>query len=424
MTIYLGLGTNLGDRRDNLTRAIDRLAALGVRPLRVSPVVETAALLPKASPDDWNRPYLNLVLECATELSPQNLLGLCKGVEAELGREPDGPRWSPRPIDIDILLYEDEIIDAAALRVPHPRMHERDFVLAPLVALNPELEIPGRGETVLMRARELGRHIPLWMGIVNVTPDSFSDGGRFLAWPAVEAHIDAMYGAGAHIIDLGAESTRPGARPLTAAEELARLEPILERLMSKYRDQLLKPRLSIDTYHVAVARRALELGVDIINDVSGLTDPAMIELAASSEAEWIAMHQLGLPADPTCTLSRDVPASTQVERWLDAQLEAWQRAGIGRKQLLFDPGIGFGKTPLQSLELLHDASRFQRHGIRSLIGHSRKSFIGRFDAAAPLDRDLATIGVSLYLIERGVDVLRVHNVPAHLAAYKAWAHVR
>ena len=424
MTIYLGLGANLGDRRNNLTRAIDCLAARGVAPLRVSPVVESAALVPEASPDDWNLPYLNLVLECETGLSPRDLLTVCKRIEAELGRI-HSERWSPRPIDIDILLYHDEIVDAAGLTIPHPDMQLRNFVLVPLAALDPELTIPGRGrETVLAHSQKLEQRIPLWMGIVNLTPDSFSDGGQLTDTPSIEAHVDAMLDAGAHSIDLGAESTRPGAQPLTATQELARLEPTLECLAAKYRNQWLRPRLSVDTYHPEVARRALELGVDIINDVSGLGTPEMLDLAESSKAEWIAMHQLGLPADPTRTLPKNEAPGDQLERWLEARLKLWERAGIERRRIIFDPGIGFGKTARQSLELLRHPERFARFGLRQLIGHSRKSFIGSFHDAAPMERDLATLGLSLHLIERGVDILRVHNVAAHTTAYRAWVQAR
>jgi dihydropteroate synthase len=150
----------------------------------------------------------------------------------------------------------------------------------------------------------------------------------------------------------------------------------------------------------------------------------MIELAAGSDAEIVAMHSLGLPADAAATLPRDGSAVDQVERWLDARLDAWRAAGLRTERIVFDPGIGFGKNPLQSLELMRGLERFGGKGLRLLVGHSRKSFMKPFAGAANDERDLVTIGASMALIERGVDILRVHDVPGHAAAYRGWAHIR
>jgi dihydropteroate synthase len=306
--------------------------------------------------------------------------------------------------------------------VPHPGITERAFVLTPLAALAPLLTIPGRGpKTVLEWSREPGRHIPLWMGIVNVTPDSFSDGGRFESWPAVDAHVAALVSAGAAYVDVGAESTRPGAAPLDADAEWARLELVLAPLIGKYSTSTLRPLVSVDTYHPSTARRALALGVDAINDVGGLTSPEMIELAGGSRADWIAMHNLGLPADRTRTLPVDRDPVAEVGRWLEQRLDEWQRAGLDLGRIVFDPGIGFGKNPLQSLRLLRGIERFERYGTRILVGHSRKSFMQGLTTDAA-DRDLFTIGTSLRLCAQSVEILRVHDVAAHAAAYRGWAH--
>jgi 2-amino-4-hydroxy-6-hydroxymethyldihydropteridine diphosphokinase/dihydropteroate synthase len=424
MDIFLGLVSNLGDRRDNLARALERLSAYGVRVARVSPVVESPAMLPDDAPADWNRPFLNLAAHCRTEAAPLEVLDGLKSIERELGRVDRG-RWAPRPLDVDLLLYGRETLTSERLRVPHPGIAERAFVLTPLAALEPRLTIPGLGpRTVLEHARAGRHHLPVWMGIVNVTPDSFSDGGELANASAVEARGAALVAAGAELIDVGAESTRPGATPLTADEEWTRLEPALGPLVDRYRNELLRPRFSIDTYHVETARRALTLGVDVINDVSGLTTPAMLELAATSGAEFVAMHNLGLPADKARTLPADQDPTAAVERWLEQRLGEWEHAGLDLGRIVFDPGIGFGKNALQSLRLLRNAERFHRFGLRLLVGHSRKSFMHQVAAADRLDRDLFTIGVSLRLCRAGVDVLRVHNVAAHAAAYRGWAHAQ
>jgi 2-amino-4-hydroxy-6-hydroxymethyldihydropteridine diphosphokinase/dihydropteroate synthase len=424
MHIYLGLGSNLGDRRANLARALAALGPRGVRVVRVSPLVESPAMLPADAPADWNQPFLNLAAECATAASPHEVLDLLQAIENELGRGTHA-RWAPRTIDLDILLWGQELVATDRLRVPHLGITERAFVLSPLSALAPRLMVPGRGrKTLLEWSRESERHIPLWMGIVNVTPDSFSDGGELVSWESVAAHVDALVAAGAELIDVGAESTRPGATPLRHDEEWARLEPILGRLVDKFGGALLRPQLSVDTYHPDTARRALALGVDVINDVSGLTSPAMLELAATSAKDWVAMHNLGVPADRSKTLPPDQGAGEAVERWLEQRLGEWQRAGLDLSRVVFDPGIGFGKNPLQSLELLRDMRRFQRYGLRCLVGHSRKSFMHGFAGQDRENRDLFTLGASLNLCAQQVDILRVHNVAAHVVAYRGWAHLR
>ncbi|HUF72766.1 MAG TPA: dihydropteroate synthase [Gammaproteobacteria bacterium] len=423
MAIYLGLGSNRGDRRENLRLALTRLESESVDVVRVSPVVESPALLPPDAAPDWNSPYLNLVAECRSSLSPDALLDALKQIERSLGRT-DVRRWAPRPIDIDILLFDDALIADEKLTIPHAALSRRPFVLTPLSALAPGLTIAGTGRTALELNAELNLRIPLWMGIINLTPDSFSDGGAHQTWPDVEALVDEMTAAGAHILDFGAESTRPGATALTAAEEWSRLEPTLSAVIDKYRGDALGPKISVDTYHAGVAAKAIALGVDIINDVGGLQQPDMIELAAGSEIEIVAMHNLGLPADPDVTLPTDSSAVDQIEDWLDARLDAWRRAGLRTDRIVFDPGIGFGKNPLQSLELLRGIDRLNDRGLRLLVGHSRKSFMKRFAGAANDERDLVTIGASMALIERGVDILRVHDVPGHAAAYRGWAHMR
>ena len=381
-------------------------------------------MLPDDAPADWNRPFLNLAAHCRTEAAPLEVLDGLKAIERELGREDRG-RWAPRSIDLDLLLYGRETLSGERLRVPHPGIASRAFVLTPLAALEPRMTIPGLGpRTVLEHALEGRHHLPVWMGIVNLTPDSFSDGGELEDVGAIEARVAELVTAGAQLIDFGAESTRPGATLLTADEEWARLEPALGRLVDRYRSEVLRPRLSVDTYHAETARRALVLGVDVVNDVSGLSTSAMLELAATSGADFVAMHNLGLPADKARTLPADQDPTAAVERWLEERLEAWERAGLDLSRIVFDPGIGFGKNALQSLQLLRNVERLHRFGLRLLVGHSRKSFMHQAAAADRLDRDLFTVGVSLRLCSAGVDILRVHNIAAHTATYRGWSHVQ
>ena len=424
MRTYLGLGSNLGDRYANLARAIELLAQRPLRVERVSPVVESPALLPHDALPEWNRPYLNLAVTCETEASPPALREWCKEIEQALGRTP-GPRWSPRPMDIDILLWGNEHWIDESLTIPHPALRERNFVLTPMVALEPRLVPPGAdGENLLECSRRLADPIPLWMGIVNVTPDSFSDGGRFTDWPTVEPLVVEMLDAGVHVIDVGGESTRPGARPLQHDEEWSRVGTVLEHLLELRAGSELGPCISIDTYHADTARRALDLGVDMVNDVSGLASPAMIDLAGETSADWVAMHQLSLPVDPRRTLPADRDPFAAVERWLLESLERWDKAGLDLNRIIFDPGIGFGKTAHQSWELLRRAGELRRHGLRVLVGHSRKSFFRPYFGNDMQARERATVGVSLDLCAQGVDIIRVHDVPLNMGAYRGWSLAR
>ena len=423
MRVYLGLGSNLGDRREHLSRAIDALEADGATVARVSPAVESPALLPDSAPSEWNLPYLNLVLECTVRCTPEQLRTRIDEIQRAFGRHGTS-RWSPRPIDIDILLWGRERIETERLTIPHRDMTCRSFVLAPLAALAPRLTVPGRDErTVLDWSMALDQHIPLWMGIVNVTPDSFSDGGRFVDRDRVEPHVAAMVEAGVHILDVGGESTRPGATPVDPATEWSRVGPVLGRLIERSAGRRLRPLLSLDTRHPEVAEKGLALGVDIINDVGGLTSPAMVALARDSGRDWVAMHHVTVPADPEVTLPVDRDPYDAVEQWLRRRMDAWDAQGIDLGRIIFDPGIGFGKNRLQSLRLLRRAGEFRRHGLRVLVGHSRKSFMRSFSGKDEADDDLATLGASLHLSAQGVDIIRVHNVPLHATAWRGWSHL-
>ncbi len=419
MSTFLGLGSNLGDRRATLERAVRELDARDIRVRGVSPVVESPALLPAGAKPDWNRPFLNLVVEAETALGPAALLEEVKRVEAALGREP-AERWAPRVVDVDILLYGGERIETERLTIPHARAAS-----CWRRALAPGLRVPGTGNSVLELAHAREDRIPLWMGVVNLTPDSFSDGGRHVSPAALAALLEEMDSSGVHVVDLGAESTRPGATPLDAETEWTRLEPALAAVLERYAQRRLRPLVSVDTYHASVAARAIERGADMINDVSGLTSDAMLELAAAHpHIDFVAMHNLSIPADRATTIPPDADAIAELNAWLAAQRRRWERAGVDGSRLIFDPGIGFGKNPLQSLEILRRIGELDVAGLRLLVGHSRKSFMGAFSSTGAAERDQVTVGASLQLAARGVDMLRVHNVPAHVTAYRGWAHLR
>lgn len=252
---------------------------------------------------------------------------------------------------------------------------------------------------------ELGART-LVMGVLNVTPDSFSDGGEFQTPERAVDHASRMLAHGADLIDVGGESTRPGAEPVDEAEEIARVDPAISAILRAAPDAM----VSIDTSKAAVARHALQLGAGMVNDISGLGfDPRMAEVCAEHDAWVVIMHIRGVPR----TMQRDVEYSDVVDdvsAYFEERLELAARSGIRRDKILLDPGIGFGKTLEHNLELLHRLAEFRRHGCPLLVGTSRKSFIGALTGRPASERAWGTAASVALAIANGADVVRVHDV--------------
>ncbi len=262
------------------------------------------------------------------------------------------------------------------------------------------------------RSLELGGRAVI-MGIVNVTPDSFSDGGRFLDSSAALEQGLRLIEEGAGIVDVGGQSTRPGSAEVTVEEELRRVIPVIEGLRARS-----GAAISVDTYRAEVARAALEAGADIVNDISAFRfDGAMLPLLAETGAPAVAMHILGTPRnmqdDPRYD---DVVA--EVLAYLGESLERAERAGISRERVAVDPGIGFGKTVEHNLLLLRSLVRFRELGSPVLLGASRKSFIGKVLGLEVGDRLEGTLAVSALAAAAGADIIRVHDAGANLRAVR------
>jgi dihydropteroate synthase len=246
------------------------------------------------------------------------------------------------------------------------------------------------------------------MGIVNVTPDSFSDGGQFLNHEAAVAHAVRLVAEGADILDLGGESTRPYSRPVPVEEELRRVVPVIAEV-HRIRPGIV---LSIDTSKAAVAAAAIAAGAEIINDVTGLAgDPAMMTIATSSGVGVCAMHMRGTPQT-----MQDEPiygdVVGEVHQYLRQRREELLGAGIDRERICLDPGIGFGKTHQHNITLMANCWQFHDLGCPLLVGHSRKGFIGKLIGDKQADRTAGTIGGALALARQGVQIMRVHDIAA------------
>ncbi|MEZ4859710.1 MAG: dihydropteroate synthase [Caldilineaceae bacterium] len=439
-TVYLALGSNVGDRARQLHTAL--------RLLRELATVEATSFLyetPPAYVTD-QPPFLNAACRVTTDLTPHALLAALKGIEETMGRVKT-IRFGPRNIDLDIIFYGDSQIASAELTIPHPRLAERAFVLEPLCDLAPDLRDPVSGQTIrhlLAQLHEppLPKVMPLtcqgqprlwqWgaqtriVGIINLTPDSFtgdglwqSDGG---ATPQVIARAVALaerlVAEGADCIDIGGQSTRPGHQVIPVEEEIARTAPVVNAVA-----QAVNVPVSIDTFRAPVAAASLAAGATLINDIWGLAfDPRIGRIAAEEGCALVVMHNRTHNDDPAYQqhLSAERPAATytdiiqDIATELQTQLATAQQLGLPRWLLITDPGIGFGKSTEQHLALLRRLNELKAMlGYPLLIGASRKGFIGKLlGDLPPAARDEGTLALGVLALERGADLLRVHNVQA------------
>jgi dihydropteroate synthase/2-amino-4-hydroxy-6-hydroxymethyldihydropteridine diphosphokinase len=430
--IILSLGSNIGHRLDNMQRAVDALGSI-MAVEALSSVYET---VPWGLTDQPK--FLNSCLRGKTRFEPRVLIKKLKEIETVIGREP-GERWGPRLIDIDILYFGNQVVDDDDLKIPHPQIAERAFVLAPLANVASEYQDPRSGKSVgemlatvdqsgvirqddaqgtLKRPTAFAWGVKTYvMGILNITPDSFSGDGLLGSddWINEAVSKALLFAeAGADILDIGGESTRPGSQPISPQQELERLLPVINAVR-KVSDL----PLSVDTYRSEVAATALQNGADWINDVWGLRmDEELANVAAEMDCPIVLMHNRSKPKNVSQEaklggryvgmvyddLIADV--STELSKSVDIATEA----GIERKRIILDPGIGFGKTVSQNLQLLNELDQLKTLGFPILVGTSRKSFIGYTLGLPPEDRVDGTAATVAIAIDRGADIVRVHDV--------------
>ncbi|KAK9843394.1 hypothetical protein WJX81_000282 [Elliptochloris bilobata] len=421
--VAIAMGANVGDRVANLCEALRLLPQHGIKVLEVSRLYESAPAYVTEQPA-----FLNAALLALTPLEPLKLLAALKVIERALGRTEGGQRFGPRQLDLDIVFYEGmRYTNDGGLEIPHPRWRERPFVMAPLADLaggdagpaHQVRSIPwedarrawaAAGGEASLGSADLRCVLPLtngrtwpWqgrthvMGILNVTPDSFSDGGELSSVADAVKRAQDMAAAGADIIDVGGQSTRPGAEHVGAQEEAARIVPVIRTLAAD--ERMREVLISVDTFHSAIAQEAVAAGAHIVNDVSGGSlDPSMHSVVAELGTPYVLMHMRGDPATmqaPEHTAYADVCAEVGAE--LQTAAERAIAAGIEPWRIVLDPGIGFAKTGAGSCALMGGLPRVRAQlrgalrGMPLLVGHSRKSFLGRLTGREnPADRDVAS----------------------------------
>lgn len=248
---------------------------------------------------------------------------------------------------------------------------------------------------------------PKIVGILNITPDSFSDGHKYLEPAKALEHARKLIKDGANIIDIGAESTRPFATLITPEEEWSRLAGVLPELRKLC--DVYDVRISIDTRNHYTLRQALDY-IDIINDVSGLECEEMVKLCAESVKPVVIMHSLGVPANPNIVLPLNENPVQYLKNWFYVKVRTLESKGIKKEQIIFDPGIGFGKNAKQSIQILRNIDSFTQLEYQVLICHSRKSFFNYFSLGDEINLDIKTAVLSMYLGKANVDYIKVHNV--------------
>jgi dihydropteroate synthase len=411
LVIIIALGANLpsqfGSPRATLKRAIQEIARHGIRVLYQSPIYLTAPV--PISDQPW---YHNAVIGVSTDKSPAQLIQILQTIEKNFGRVRT-ERNAPRVIDLDIVAYHDGVVNDADLIIPHPRAHERAFVLYPLRDIAPNWIHPVSRQSISHLIESLPKNQdiqkenrPLIMGVVNVTPDSFSDGGQFDTTDKAIAQGLRLIVEGADIIDIGGESTRPNAPIISPSDEQRRIMPVIEALKNA------GALVSVDTRNATTMKLALDAGAGLVNDVTALTyDKDALSVVANSDCRVCLMHMQGTPQTMQMNPTYD-DVVKEVYDYLDDRIRVCIEAGIEKDRLIVDVGIGFGKTIQHNIALFQNLARFHDLGVDVLLGASRKSFIEKIcDRPIPpherLAGSLAGIAVACHA---EIDVVRVHDV--------------
>ncbi len=394
--IILALGSNLGNRMQNIRNAISEIGKIASIETN-SVVFETEAITPNGAPDEWNVPFLNVVLVIDSGLTAHELLREFKNIEMRSGRDLSSKRWAPRPIDIDILFYKNEEINTADIIIPHKQIQNRAFIRSLLNFIGFRFVDRDVNDYIPLKSIPLA---PKFVAVVNVTPDSFSDGGIFSCNDDVFKQIITYNNIGADVIEIGGQSTRPGATQIDASEELSRIEGILDLTMGK------DVNIGVDTFYDTIAEIAIKkYGVKFISDVKGVFPAKTLRVIADYDVKISVLFNYSSP--------------DAVDAWYENTINIVKNNGIRDENIILDVGVGFGKTPFESWGMKSIITKFKKYPHEIMVGHSRKSFLQKLAITTPKERDIQTLAISDSLMKLGVDYLRVHNLQIHTDFFSA-----
>lgn len=421
-SVVLGLGSNIEPIK-HLRLALAEIKHLpGVTVVNVASIYESDALLPENAPATWNKKYLNSAVELeVSNFEPLKLLKDIKTIEQKLGRA-GTDRWAPRNIDIDILWVQDFAFNSEALNIPHAQILNRPFALLPLLELRPDFPFhepdwmwqnPKPFHTAISKEYVW----PKMAGILNITDDSFSGDG---VMTSVTQRLGQLLDAGAEIIDIGAESTRPGALVIDPDVEIRRLAFTLDTINKYKADYNRQFEVSIDSRKPEVMQKIVNnYHIDYINDVEGFRQPQMRELLKLTSAKAICMHSFSVPPVKSETISENEDVWIYLTNWWAGQKEIFSNDNISLDRMIFDPGIGFGKTPQQSVDLLNYLEGFNKIKEEIYLGYSRKSFLSLMTDKPAAERDPETALVTEAINQAYAQYLRVHDVAQNKQALTA-----
>ena len=316
--------------------------------MRCSIVLETECLLPQGAPKEWDKPFLNMVVAGTSDLSPSLLLKKLQHIERKIGRPILYERWSPRVIDLDILIWEGLSLETSSLTIPHPQLKNRPFLTHLIAMMDISYKRAPSQQRYFSKSYTLA---PQLVGIVNITRDSFSDGGSYDTADKATHHALKLSEEGAHVVEIGAQSTRPGVSLQSAEEEYARLEPVLENLKPFLEKKILL--LSVDTFRPALIRKILKnYPISWINDVAGNLDDEILQLILDHQCSLVIMHSLGIPPQHDNILPQTQSPITPILEWAKRKTDHLREMGFKQEKIILDPGIGYGKSGYQNLEIL------------------------------------------------------------------------
>jgi 2-amino-4-hydroxy-6-hydroxymethyldihydropteridine diphosphokinase / dihydropteroate synthase len=415
-TLALGLGSNLERPLANLRRALSEIKKSCLfKVLKVSSIYESDALLPKNAQASWNKKFLNAVVlvKTSVDCGPEEILFEIKKIEKQMGRV-EAERWAPRLIDIDVLYWSEADYQSASITIPHTSLWERAFALSPLLEVWPELSTK-----LKIISEQLNTHKsqiffwPKMVGVLNVTSDSFSDGGKFFDSESLVQQCKKLVSQGADIIDIGAESTRPGAAPVHAEQEYLHLT----RALSEIEKLSLPVSVSLDCRKPEVVHRIIEKHkINYLNDVSGFESKQMQDILKSSGLTAFVMHSLSIPPIADKTLPLDQNPCAELSNWWHKKYQQLVSSGISADKIIFDVGIGFGKTKEQNMYILQNLEQLNEITEDIMIGHSRKSFLTLLTDKPAEQRDPETALITQQLNLAFTQYLRVHDVESQKAA--------
>lgn len=406
--VYLALGSNKGERLGYIHEAL--------RMIKQHLTLEAVSFLYQTDPVGFTDQdaFLNCVCKWTTDKQPYELLDLFEMIMTTMGRV-RSVKWGPRIIDIDILLYDNQIITTELLTVPHPRMHERAFVLEPFCDIDPNFIHPTCRKTMkalldnlheppLQKVSQIGGRLFEWgkqayvLGIVNATPDSFSgDGLVAQSHNDQRSHLERLVLGGADCLDVGAMSTRPGHHLISEEEEIARLIPIIHSIK-----QLSTIPISVDTFRSRVAGLAIEAGASMINSIWGAEyDPRLLYVASIKEVPLVL------------TVNRSITDYFSTEKTIEQMISEALAAGIYPWNIIIDPGIGFVKQTVDNYKIVQNIPAMTEQGYPILVGTSRKKFI-RDLARKTANNELVMPNVLVHvaMVRAGASIVRVHDVAA------------